>query len=338
MGSFVGEDEGLNQGLLQDPSGQVQEDCQGDLKTRFWIESKKLWHIVGPSIFSRVAIFSMNIVSQAFAGHLGDLELASISIANTVIVGFNFGLLYLKYLSLFGESARNGECIRDPMWASLRGQKVPHAGDIHAKIMDCSVPVLFLAVATVRVRDPGSETVRATGRCGGANRPGGFVAYSIALQLRIFVPSAESQLKTAVLAWVSLVVLVINVFISWLFVYRLNLGVVGAAVALDISWWLLFFGQFGYCVWGGCPNTWTGFSIQAFSGLWEFLKLSAASGVMLWYDYIKKSLGDLHKLGKLVLQGADIDDWGPTGCNTRCGCIVYLVSNGTFLVSKTVDI
>ncbi|KAK3042933.1 hypothetical protein RJ639_001009, partial [Escallonia herrerae] len=38
---------------------------------------------------------------------------------------------------------------------------------------------------------------------------------------------------------------------------------------------------------GGCPLTWAGFSIEAFSGLWEFTKLSAASGVMLclenWY-------------------------------------------------------
>ncbi|MBD4018500.1 hypothetical protein GUI04_05595, partial [Xanthomonas citri pv. citri] len=30
---------------------------------------------------------------QAFAGHLGDLELAAISIATSVIVGFDFGLL-----------------------------------------------------------------------------------------------------------------------------------------------------------------------------------------------------------------------------------------------------
>ncbi|KAF5176785.1 Detoxification-like protein [Thalictrum thalictroides] len=69
------------------------DDVNQDLVTRVWIESKKLWHIVGPSIFSRVAGYSMFIITQAFAGHMGDLELASISIANTVILGFNFGLL-----------------------------------------------------------------------------------------------------------------------------------------------------------------------------------------------------------------------------------------------------
>ncbi|KAF5176783.1 Detoxification-like protein, partial [Thalictrum thalictroides] len=49
----------------------------------------------------------------------------------------------------------------------------------------------------------------------------------------------------------------------------------------------MVFGLFGYTVFGGCPLSWSGFSTQAFSGLWDFLKLSAASGVMLclenWY-------------------------------------------------------
>jgi hypothetical protein len=60
---------------------------------RVWIESKKLWHMVGPAIFSRLASYSMLIITQAFAGYLGDLEFAATSIANNVVVGFNFGLL-----------------------------------------------------------------------------------------------------------------------------------------------------------------------------------------------------------------------------------------------------
>lgn len=93
----------------------------------------------------------------------------------------------------------------------------------------------------------------------------------------------QSQLKTYVIAWVALVALVVHIFVSWLFVYRLQLGVVGTAVTSNFSWWVLVFGYFGYVSSGGCPRTWTGFSVEAFSGLWEFVKLSAASGVMLWY-------------------------------------------------------
>nr|XP_027095211.1 protein DETOXIFICATION 27-like [Coffea arabica] len=97
----------------------------------------------------------------------------------------------------------------------------------------------------------------------------------------------QSQLKTAVLAWVSLVALVVHVLMCWLLVYHFELGIVGTAITLDVSWWILVLGLFGHVVLGGCPETWNGFSMQAFSGLWEFLKVSTASGIMLcvenWY-------------------------------------------------------
>ncbi|PVH33131.1 hypothetical protein PAHAL_9G575600 [Panicum hallii] len=67
------------------------------LRSSVWAESRKLWVIVGPAIFSRIATYSMNVITQAFAGHLGDLELAAVSFANTVIVGFNYGLMVSIY-------------------------------------------------------------------------------------------------------------------------------------------------------------------------------------------------------------------------------------------------
>ena len=72
---------------------QTAADGRSWLCSGVWAESRKLWEIVGPAIFSRIATYSMNVITQAFAGHLGDLELAAISIANTVVVGFNFGLM-----------------------------------------------------------------------------------------------------------------------------------------------------------------------------------------------------------------------------------------------------
>jgi len=72
---------------------EEEEEEETRLVKRVWIESRKLWHIVGPSIISRIASYSMLVITQAFAGHLGDLELAAISIATNVIVGFDFGLM-----------------------------------------------------------------------------------------------------------------------------------------------------------------------------------------------------------------------------------------------------
>ncbi|KAG2376622.1 Protein DETOXIFICATION 27 [Vigna angularis] len=205
--------------LLEHHSLTDERDQQDQkLLPRFSIESKKLWHIVGPSIFSRVASYSMLVITQAFAGRLGDLELAAISIANNVVVGFDLGLLPDDLAELSGTVS---------IWM---------------------IPVHF--------------------------------AFAFQFPLQRFL---QCQLKTAPIAWVSLVALLVHVFVSWLFVFKFEFGVIGAAATINFSWWVFTLGLFGYSVWGGCPQTWSGFSVEAFSGLWEFVKLSAASGVMLWY-------------------------------------------------------
>lgn len=103
------DDDGINQPLVPEPKAAASEEEDQETKkltSRIWIETRKLWRIVGPAIFSRVVSYSMNVITQAFAGHLGEVELAAISIANTVIVGFNFGLLvnYKTTLFLIAES------------------------------------------------------------------------------------------------------------------------------------------------------------------------------------------------------------------------------------------
>ena len=71
-----------------------QESCDDDyLWRRVLEESRKLWVVVGPAIFTRTATYSLNVIMQAFAGHLGDLELASVSFACTVLADFNYGLM-----------------------------------------------------------------------------------------------------------------------------------------------------------------------------------------------------------------------------------------------------
>ena len=63
----------------------------------------------------------------------------------------------------------------------------------------------------------------------------------------------QSQLKTGVIAWVTLAALLVHVFVSWLFVYQLQFGVVGTAIIVNFSWWFMVFALLGYTVCGGCP-------------------------------------------------------------------------------------
>ncbi|CAL5323772.1 unnamed protein product [Camellia sinensis] len=238
-----------------------EEDNQDlGLTQRVLIESKKLWHIVGPSMVSRIASFSMFVITQSSAGHLGDLELAAISISSNVILGFNFGLLLGMASAL------------ETLCGQAYGAKKYQMLGIYMQrswivLFICGVillPFYIFATPILKLLGQPSDIAELSG-----------------------VRFLQSQLKTAAIAWVSVAALAVHSLVSWWFVYRLKFDLVGVVVTLNFSWWISVFGLFAYVVLGGCPLTWIGFSIEAFSGLWEFVKLSAASGVMLclenWY-------------------------------------------------------
>lgn len=139
---------------------EVGEASEPGLLRRVWNESKKLWRIVGPAIFLRITSYSMNLATQAFAGHLGDLELAAMSVAAT-FSGFSFGLMACIYSSLIMivlilvdmenpsqrivqsftarnpyRSAWNGERPGDALRPSLRREEAPHVGSLPAALVD----------------------------------------------------------------------------------------------------------------------------------------------------------------------------------------------------------
>ncbi|KAK2969627.1 hypothetical protein RJ640_011332 [Escallonia rubra] len=276
-----------------------EDDEDQGLKRRVWVESRKLWYIVGPAILSRIFSYSMNVITQAFAGHLGDLDLAAISIVNNVITGFDFGLLLSVYNSnpsyynywLLSYSQLGMASALETLCGQAYGAKRYKMLGVY---MQRSWIVLsFCCLLLLPLYIFATPVLKLLGQPKDVAELSGFVAlwmiplhFSFAFQfpLQRFL---QSQLKTGVIAWISLVALVVHAAMSWLFVFGLKLGVVGTVVTLNISWWILVLGLFAYTVCGGCPLTWAGFSIEAFSGLWEFTKLSAASGVMLclenWY-------------------------------------------------------
>ncbi|CAN6720579.1 unnamed protein product [Malus baccata var. baccata] len=368
----------LHQSLLAESSSKntttTDDDQQNThLWSRVWIESKKLWRVVGPAIIGRLSAFSMIVITQAFAGHLGVVELASISIANNVIVGFTFGLLFdftesAVYLKCdFGEGGliltinvdlhfircrtfnphqilnrggvgwggegrlsqtRRTACgvgrggglgfhglgmasALETLCGQAFGAKRHHMLGIYLQrswivLFLCCIlllPIYIFASPILKLLGQSDDVAEMTGVVSLWLLPMHF-SYAFLFPLQRFL---QSQLKNFVTLWVALVVLVFHALISWLFVYVLDFGVVGAAIALDISWWVSFFVLLGYVTCGWCPLSWTGFSMEAISGLWEFVKLSTASG-----------------LGILVLQNLDIDDWTLTERDSFCGRLINL--------------
>ncbi|OAY62853.1 Protein DETOXIFICATION 27 [Ananas comosus] len=265
--------------LLNGERKELELERGVGLGRRVWEESKQLWRIVAPAIFSRVVTYSMNVITQAFAGHLGELELASISIANTVVVGFNFGLMLGMASAL------------ETLCGQAFGAKKYHMLGVYMQrswivLFLCAVvllPMYFFATPILRLLGQPPELAAQAGDVSMWLIPLHF-SFAFLFPLQRFL---QCQLKNAVNAVISAVALVVHVFVTWLFVSRMQLGLVGTAATLNFSWWVAAFLQFAYVACGGCPDTWKGFSLEAFAGLWEFLKLSAASGVMLclenWY-------------------------------------------------------
>lgn len=243
------------------------------------MESKKLWRIAGPAIFTRLAMFGTNVITLAFVGHLGDLQLAAISIAITVVVGLNFGFLLGMGSAL------------ETLCGQAFGAKQYHMMGVY---MQRSCIVLFLtAVLLVPTYIFATPILKLLGQSDDIAELSGLVsiwfipqhfAYVFAFPFQRYL---QSQLKNMVTAWISAATLVLHIVLSWLLIFRFDMGLIGAAIALNLSTWVPPIGQFIYIVCGGCPQTWTGLSKHAFDDLWSFIKLSVASGVMLcleiWY-------------------------------------------------------
>lgn len=75
----------------------------------------------------------------------------------------------------------------------------------------------------------------------------------------------------------------IHVLVCWIFVFKLELGTKGAALANSISYWnnvilLALYVKFS----SSCAKTWTGFSREALHDMFGFIKLAIPSAVMVW--------------------------------------------------------
>ncbi|XP_042011403.1 protein DETOXIFICATION 27-like isoform X1 [Salvia splendens] len=250
--------------LLPIPPGSVKEA---------WGELKKLWQIAAPSIFCRLAMFSLTIITQSLAGHLGQNQLAAISIVTTVIISITFGFLLgmASVLEMLCGQAYGGKQYR------LLGIYLQRSWVVLFLSSIALLPLFIFLEPMLKLVGQPAPLAELAGQVALWLIP---MHLSFAFQFTL-TRFLQCQLKTCVVAWVCGAVLALHVVISWIFVYNLRVGIVGIALTLDFSWWMSVVGMFIYSVCGWCPTSWTGFSREAFNDLWDFFKLSLASGVML---------------------------------------------------------
>ncbi|CAA7034699.1 unnamed protein product [Microthlaspi erraticum] len=277
-GKEGGEEESESRVTLLESPRSAEEDG-GELRERVWVETKKLWKIVAPAIFTRLTTYSTLVITQAFAGHLGDLELAAMSIVYSVVVGFNFGL-FLGMASAL-----------ETLCGQAFGAKKYHMLGVYMQrswivlFFGCLLllPTYLFTTPVLKFLGQPDDIAELSGVISLWAIPLHF-AFCLSFPLQRFL---QCQLKNHVPAFAAAVALVVHLLVSWLFVEGLKLGVTGTISTVCVSWWVNVLILLAYSVCGGCPLTWTGFSSEAVTGLWEFVKLSASSGVMLclenWY-------------------------------------------------------
>ncbi|MED6155405.1 hypothetical protein PIB30_004834 [Stylosanthes scabra] len=258
--------------LLHQPNNEttlIQRTCS---------ESKSLWQIAAPSIFTRLAMFSITVFTQSLAGHLSDLDLAAFSISCSFFLSITFSFL----LGMSGAL--------ETLSGQAYGARKHHMMGIY---LQRSWLVLFISsVFMIPIFVFASPILKFIGQPSAVAERTGLVAVWL-IPLHLSFPFQFSlqrflqcQLKTRVVAWIAGVSLAFHVAVSLVFVSKMKVGIVGAALSMGFSWWVTVVGMLCYTLFGGCKDSWTGFSSEAFVGLWEFFNLSFASGFMLLLDYI----------------------------------------------------
>ncbi|KAK4275647.1 hypothetical protein QN277_018690 [Acacia crassicarpa] len=266
---------------------EVEETLErGGIRLGGWVrlvgwESRVLWHLSGASIIVSLFTYMLTFATLMFTGHLGTIPLAGASIASVGIQGLAYGIM-------IGMAS----AVQTVCGQAYGAKKYKAMGIICQKAIVLHLGAAILLTFLYWFSGP---ILRAMGQDEEIAQYGQIFARGIIPQLYAFALSCpmqrflQAQNIVNPLAYMSVGVFLFHILLSWLVVFVWDLGLIGAALALSFSWWVFVFINGLYIVFSpSCKETWTGFSIKAFSGIWPYFKLTAASAVMLcleiWYS------------------------------------------------------
>ncbi|XP_010674917.2 protein DETOXIFICATION 16 [Beta vulgaris subsp. vulgaris] len=236
-------------------------------------EAKKQIKLAGSLMAVNFLLFSLQVISVMFVGHLGELPLAAASIATS-------------FASVTGLSLLKGmENALDTFCGQSYGAKQYHMLGIHKQramvvLLCISIPLAFIWENTGQIlafsgQDP--EISAKAGIYAHYMIPSIF-AYGL-LQSHIGFLQAQNNIVPMMLTTGFTTLL--HILVCWFMVFKSGLGYKGAALSNAISYWtnLLLLAIY-VRVSPTCKETWTGFSKEAFRGIPEFLRLAVPSALM----------------------------------------------------------
>ncbi|KAH7857102.1 hypothetical protein Vadar_009017 [Vaccinium darrowii] len=267
------------------------------------LEFKLLFRFAGPAVMVYLINNAMSLATRIYCGHLGNLEFAAATLGNSGIQGFSYGLM----LGM-------GSAVE-----TLCGQAYgAHKYEMLGVYLQRSTVVLTLTgIPLTVIYILSKKILLLLGESSAVSSEAAIFVYGLIPQIFAYAINfpiqkfLQSQSIVAPSAYISASTLVLHLVLSWVVVYKLGLGLIGASLVLSLSWWIIVGAQFIYILLSDkCKATWTGFRMEAFTGLWEFVKLSAASAVMLcletWYYQILVLVAGLLKDPELALDALSV--------------------------------
>ncbi|XP_028066571.1 protein DETOXIFICATION 40-like isoform X1 [Camellia sinensis] len=308
-----------------EPVSSALEDVLSDMSLSYLrrlqrattIELNTLFKLAAPAIVVYLLNNVTSMATQIFCGHLGNLELAAASLGNNGIQIFAYGVM-------LGMGSAVETLCGQAYGAHKYGMLGIYLQRSTILLMATGIPLTFIYIFSkplLLLLGESSEIASAAAIFVYGLIPQIF-AYAANFPIQKFL---QAQSIVAPSAIISAVTLVFHLIVTWLVVYKLGWGLLGASLVLSLSWWIVVVAQFVYILMSSrCKETWSGFSLLAFSGLWNFLKLSAASGVMLcletWYYQILVLIAGLLEDAEIALDSLSI-------CMTISGW-VYMIAVG----------
>lgn len=244
-------------------------------------ESKLLWLLSGPSIIVSIFNYMLGFVTLTFTGHLGSLQLAGASIACIGIQGLAYGVM-LGMASAVQTVCGQAYGARK---YSAMGIICQRAIILHLGAAFC-LTFLYWYSGPILTTMGQSKNIAKQGQIFARGLIPQIYAFAISCPMQRFL---QAQNIVNPLAYMAVGVFLLHVLLSWVIVCILKYGLLGAALTLSLSWWMLVVLNGVYVVFSdNCKESWTGFSIRAFRGLWPYFKLTVSSAVMLcleiWFN------------------------------------------------------
>ncbi|KAG5623658.1 hypothetical protein H5410_008876 [Solanum commersonii] len=260
-------EEELPQSLKLEKKWQISWDALSQ-------ELKKTSQIVAPMVAVTVFQYLLQVVSIIMVGHLGQLALSSVAIATSLTNVTGFSLLSGL---VGGLETLCGQAYGAKQYHKLSTYTYTAIISLFLVCLPICVLWFFMDKLLILIGQDHEISIEARRYAIWAIPAlfGGAISKPLVRYLQ-----TQSLILPMLLS--SLAVLCLHLPISWGFIFKLELGNIGAAIAFSVSTWLyVLFLALHVSFSSSCEKTRTPFSMDVFLGIKEFFRLAVPSGVMV---------------------------------------------------------